>query len=53
RLKFLGDAVLNIIIVTAIFEENPNCSHKNISQIKAALINADLLVFLYLEVSLI
>jgi hypothetical protein len=41
-----------MIVVTAIFEENPNCSHRSMSQIKAALVNADLLAFLCLEVSL-
>jgi dsRNA-specific ribonuclease len=52
RLEFLGDAVLDMIVVTAIFEENPNCSHGSMSQIKAALVNADLLAFLCLEVSM-
>ena len=52
RLEFLGDAVLDMIVVTAIFEEKPNCSHGSMSQIKAAIVNANLLAFLCLEVSL-
>lgn len=48
----LGDAVLDIIVVTAVFEENPNCEHGSMSQIKAALVNAYLLALLCLEVSL-
>jgi hypothetical protein len=42
-----------MIVVIAIFEENLNCLYKSMSQIKAALANADLLAFLYLKVSLI
>jgi len=48
----LGDAILDIIVVIAIFEENLNRLHKSILQIKAMLVNADLLAFLCLKVSL-
>jgi hypothetical protein len=41
-----------MIVVIAIFKENPNCSYRGMSQIKVALVNADLLAFFYLEVSL-
>jgi dsRNA-specific ribonuclease len=51
RLEFLGDAVLDIIVVTELFEHNPDLSHGDMTSIKAALVNADLLAFLCMEIS--
>jgi len=53
RLEFLGDAVLDMVVVSTIFKHNQAYSHGDMTQMKAALVNADLLAFLCLELSLI
>ena len=52
RLEFLGDAVLDIIVVSLLFEHNSKWSHGDMTAMKAALVNADLLAFLCMETSL-
>jgi dsRNA-specific ribonuclease len=52
RLEFLGDAVLDMVVVLALVESKPDLSHGDMTAIKAALVNANLLGFLCMEVSL-
>jgi dsRNA-specific ribonuclease len=52
RLEFLGDAVLDMIVVLALAESKPDLSHGDMTAIKAALVNANLLGFLCMKVSL-
>jgi dsRNA-specific ribonuclease len=53
RLEFLGDAVLDIIVVPVLFEHKSDYSHGEMTSIKAALVNAELLAFLCMEYSLV
>jgi dsRNA-specific ribonuclease len=53
RLEFLGDAVLDMVVVSTIFKHNQVYSHGDMTQMKAALVNADFLAFLCLELSII
>jgi dsRNA-specific ribonuclease len=53
RLEFLGDAVLDIIVVSVLWEHKSDCSHGDMTAIKAALVNAELLAFLCMEYSLV
>jgi dsRNA-specific ribonuclease len=52
RLEFLGDAVLDMIIVSILSKHKPYRSHGDMTMIKAALVNADLLAFFCLEFSI-
>ena len=52
RLEYLGDAVLDVIVVTVLFEHNLALSQGKMSAMKAALVNADFLAFLCMDVSL-
>lgn len=52
RLEFLGDAVLDIVVVLALAESKPDLSQGEMTAIRAALVNADMLGFLCMEVSL-
>ena len=51
RLEFLGDAVLDMIVVSVLFKHKPYRSHGDMTLIKAALVNADLLAFFCMEFS--
>lgn len=51
RLEFLGDAVLDMLVVSLLAEHKPERSQGEMTQIKAALVNANLLGFLCLESS--
>lgn len=51
RLEFLGDAVLDAIVVSVLSEHKSDCSHGEMTSIKAALVNAELLAFLCMEYS--
>lgn len=46
RLEFLGDAILDVVVVTRLFKLLPRASQSLMTKIKAALVNADLLAFL-------
>ncbi|EAW13550.1 putative RNA helicase/RNAse III [Aspergillus clavatus NRRL 1] len=49
RLEFLGDAVLDMIIVSAIFNHPVQMPQGHMTKIKHALVNANLLAFLCME----
>nr|POF12670.1 dicer-like protein 2 [Quercus suber] len=46
RLEFLGDAVLDYVVTELLAEHVDQLSHGRMTQVKAALVNADLLGFL-------
>jgi dsRNA-specific ribonuclease len=52
RLEFLGDAVLDMIIVSVLSKHKPHRSHGDMTVIKAALVNADLLAFFCMKFSI-
>ena len=49
RLEFLGDAILDKIIVTRLFASDPPLQHFEMHMIKTALVNKDFLAFISLE----
>jgi dsRNA-specific ribonuclease len=49
RLEFLGDAVLDNIIVTRIYAVKPPLSHDQMHILKTATVNADFLAFMSME----
>ena len=49
RLEFLGDAVLDMVIVKAIWKTNPHIQPGDMTLIKHALVNANLLAFFCME----
>jgi dsRNA-specific ribonuclease len=52
RLEFLGDAVLDMIVVSVLSKHEPHRSHGEMTMIKAALVSADLLAFFCMEFSI-
>ncbi|KAI0137270.1 RNase3 domain-containing protein [Xylariales sp. AK1849] len=49
RLEFLGDAILDSIVVTKLWEHEPALPHRIMTLLRAACVNADLLGFLGME----
>ncbi|KAM3551145.1 hypothetical protein ARSEF4850_008020 [Beauveria asiatica] len=49
RLEFLGDAVLDYLIVSKLMNHNPPLPHSKMHMIKTAMVNKDFLAFLSLE----
>ncbi|KND92581.1 Dicer-like protein 2 [Tolypocladium ophioglossoides CBS 100239] len=49
RLEFLGDAVLDNIIVTGVFSAEPRLSHHQMHLRKTAMVNGDFLAFVVME----
>lgn len=49
RLEFLGDAVLDMIVVQAIWQASPDIPPGTMTQIKHAIVNANLLAFCCME----
>jgi dsRNA-specific ribonuclease len=49
RLEFLGDAVLDHVIVTKIFDVTPELPHYTMHTLKTGLVNADFLAFMTME----
>lgn len=49
RLEFLGDAILDIIVVTKLASHVPKLPHHVMHMIKTAMVNKDFLAFLSLE----
>lgn len=49
RLEFLGDSVLDMIIVTRLFEATPSIPHGTMHMLKTAMVNGDFLAFINLE----
>lgn len=49
RLEFLGDAVLDMIVVKAIWQASPDIPPGNMTLIKHAMVNANLLAFFCME----
>lgn len=52
RLEFLGDAMLDNIIVTKLFAVEPPLSHHQMHMLKTATVNSDFLAFVVLEYGL-
>ncbi|QSZ33077.1 hypothetical protein DSL72_002662 [Monilinia vaccinii-corymbosi] len=52
RLEFLGDAILENIVVTAMWSHESELSHFQMHLLRTALVNADLLAFLCMELSI-
>ncbi|KAI9820606.1 MAG: Dicer-like protein 2 [Pycnora praestabilis] len=52
RLEFLGDAVLDNVVVTQLFRQGHEISHYKMHLIRTALVNADFLAFLCMEWSI-
>ncbi len=52
RLEFLGDAVLDFIVVRALFSFKPELRHYVMHSIRAALVNASFLALLCMELSI-
>lgn len=52
RLEFLGDAILDNIIVTAMWNHETELSHFQMHLLRSALVNADFLAFLCMEMSI-
>lgn len=48
-LEFLGDAILDYIIVTRLFASSPLLPHSKIHRLKTALVNGDFQAFLVME----
>ena len=51
RLEFLGDAVLDMVIVSALATVEPELSHIDMHLIKSALVNEHLLAFLCMDMA--
>lgn len=49
QLEFLGDAVLDYIIVSKVFNVNPPLPHSDLHLIKTAMVNGEFLAFINLE----
>lgn len=49
QLEFLGDAVLDKIIVTKLFAHNPPLAHYEMHMIKTAMVNKDFLAFIVMQ----
>ncbi|KAM3498430.1 hypothetical protein MY10362_008245 [Beauveria mimosiformis] len=49
RLEFLGDAVLDYLIVSKLMNQSPPLPHSKMHMIKTAMVNKDFLAFLSLE----
>lgn len=49
RLEFLGDAILDKLIVSKVFKQEPPLSHSNMHMLKTAMVNGDFLAFMCLE----
>jgi dsRNA-specific ribonuclease len=49
RLEFLGDSILDNIIVTAMYSQEPELSHFKMHLLRTALVNADFLAFMGME----
>lgn len=52
RLEFLGDAILDNIIVTRVFAAKPTLLHNQMHMLKTAMVNGDFLAFMTLELGL-
>ncbi|KAI9644163.1 Dicer-like protein 2 [Ciborinia camelliae] len=52
RLEFLGDAILDNIIVTALWSHETELSHFQMHLLRTVLVNADFLAFLCMEMSI-
>jgi dsRNA-specific ribonuclease len=53
RLEFLGDAVLDVLIVTHLSQCKPALSQGQMTRLKAALVNANLLGFICMSFSMV
>lgn len=53
RLEFLGDALLDMLVVPELFHHQKNLSHIDMHLFKASVVNADFLAFLSLGFSMV
>ncbi|KAK5989300.1 Dicer-like protein 2 [Cladobotryum mycophilum] len=49
RLEFLGDAILDNIIVTKVFASKPSLPHHRMHTLKTAMVNGDFIAFMTME----
>ena len=49
RLEFLGDSILDNIVVTAMWKQEPELSHFQMHLLRTVLVNADFLAFICME----
>lgn len=49
RLEFIGDAILDYIIVTKLFQVSPPMPHSKLHRLKTAMVNGDFQAFLVME----
>ena len=49
RLEFLGDSILDNVVVTAMWNQRPELSHFQMHVLRTALVNADFLAFVCME----
>ncbi|KAJ5115579.1 ATP-dependent helicase dcl2, partial [Penicillium atrosanguineum] len=52
RLEFLGDAVLDFLVSKNLYNQRPKLAEGRMSELRAALVNADFLAFLCMELTL-
>ncbi len=52
RLEFLGDAILDYIVVTAMYGQEVELSHIQMHHLRTSLVNADFLAFMCMEWSI-
>ncbi len=52
RLEFLGDAVLNCVIASALFQRFPECSEGELTRLRASLVKGETLAKIALEMNL-
>ncbi len=52
RLEFLGDAILNAVIATALFQRFVDCSEGELTRLRASLVKGDTLAKIALEMDL-
>ncbi|KAJ5873617.1 ATP-dependent helicase dcl2 [Penicillium subrubescens] len=53
RLEFLGDAVLDFLVSKNLYKRCPKLAEGRMSELRAALVNADFLAFLCMELTLL
>jgi dsRNA-specific ribonuclease len=52
RFKFLGDAILDYVVVTAMYGQEVKLSHSQMHHLQTSLVNADFLAFMCMERSI-
>ncbi|KAJ5300148.1 ATP-dependent helicase dcl2 [Penicillium antarcticum] len=52
RLEFLGDAILDFLVSKNLYNQHPKLAEGRMTELRAALVNADFLAFLCMELTL-